>query len=59
MFKEQLRCQYGLSEVSKGTVVAGVEVRDVIGWGHIYKGLIGYLRTLSFILSKVGGIRRF
>lgn len=45
--------------MSKGTVVAGVEVRDVIGWGHIYKGLIGYLRTLSFILSKVGGIRRF
>ena len=28
-------------------------------WGHIYNDLIGYLRTLAFILSKMKGIRRF
>lgn len=54
MFKEQPRCLYGFSDVRKG-----LEVRDAVGWGYIYKGLIGHLRTLAFILSKVGGIRRF
>lgn len=30
-----------------------------MGWKPIYKGLIGHLRMLGFILSKMEGIRRF
>lgn len=44
---------------ARGTVVVGVEVRHVMSWKPIYKGLISHLRMLGFILSKMEGIRRF
>lgn len=46
-------------EQGPGVAAVGFEARDIVGWGHIYPGLVGHGRVMDSITSKEEGMRRF